>query len=163
MRLLRSARLDLRGKSHRGSLNLDLGSCMKKAVFAVVLALFASISFGTGFAAENAVKITVSETPPADILALAKQPLTEIAKFGISTGDNGVFDYGIHVFVKKDSVTPDVPDVFMVVSFEPLFDENRNAVPCEYSATIVGLVFIEERAAWFVSEEAKSAFIKALE
>ena len=137
---------------------------MKKAVFAV-LALFASFSFRVGFAvAEEGFRITVSETLPADIMALAANtPIIQVAEFGISSKDESVIDFGISVFIKRGSATPDVPDVLMIVALSPALDEEGETVIGKYSVKLAGFIFLEEEVAWFASEEAKSAFIKAFE
>ncbi|KKT42555.1 hypothetical protein A2W54_01310 [Candidatus Giovannonibacteria bacterium RIFCSPHIGHO2_02_43_13] len=136
---------------------------MKKAVFAV-LALFASFFFGAGFAAEQGFRFFISENPPAEILALVDtMPVEEAGEFGFSSKGDNVFDFGIHIFIKSGSVTPDVPDAFMLVALSPLLDEKGETVSGKYSVKLAGFIFLDEQIAWFASEEAKSAFIKAFE
>ena len=135
-----------------------------KKFFLVFFAAYLWLFLGPVFAADGGFKITISAEPPPEIMAIVQTtPVDFIAGFGFASRYGGPFDFGLEIYSKYGSTAPEIPDAYMLLSLSPAKDEKGDILPEKYMTKLAGLVFMDEKIAWFVSEEAKKAFIKATE
>lgn len=135
---------------------------MKKLIFAVLLGLFC-FSHVVYAAEGNQFRIVISAVPPAEVLLYLQDygDFVPIDAFGIPGKTQGVFDYGVAMYSKKSSPSPEIVDAYALLSLTPMVGEGGKIIPGQYVTDLAGLIFMDEKFAWFVSEEAKDVFIKA--
>jgi hypothetical protein len=134
---------------------------MKKLICSALMLVFILIT-GTAGAQNTGFRIIISEIEPAEINSLSRTiPFVMIDRFGISINKNGIFDYGIMVFIKTNSATPEIPDAYMLYKLQVQLDSNGVRIPNKYINQLAGVVFMDEKLAWFISKEAESVFKKA--